>query len=108
MESILRSDVLKLIDTGEPFTMEFVTADRKRGTAGKLIRVENWIKVKQPPVDQRGGTSAAPAPSGTFKDPNHYGNGTINIQNPTFKQLHIHKVHSALILTFNGKKLING
>ena len=30
---ILRSEVMKLADTGEHFDMSFVTADRRRGTA---------------------------------------------------------------------------
>ena len=44
MQTILRSDVLKLIESGEPFSMEFVTADRRRDTDGRLINVENWVK----------------------------------------------------------------
>lgn len=85
METILRSEALRLIETGEPQSFVFVAADRRRGTGGRLIQVENWVMT-----------------GADFKK------GTFNIKNPGNKHAHPMTVHSALILTLNGKKIING
>ena len=108
MDTVLRSDILKILDTGEPFDMEFVTADRRRGTGGKLITVKGWVKQKEQPVEDRPVGQHTPAKQRLVKDPAHRKNGTINIKNPGNKHVHPHKVHVALILTLNGKKVING
>lgn len=107
----MRSECLKIMDSGEPFGLAYVTADRRRGTGGKVVEVENWVKVSTVPE-----VSAADAEAAAGKDvpvtptrkPNHRLHGTINIANPGNKYVHIHKVHVALILTFNGKKVTNG
>jgi hypothetical protein len=109
MDTILRSEVLKEVDSGEPFTMEFVTADRRRGTGGKWIRVENWVKkVGQPAENFPPGKIRRQSIQQPKKDPDHYRHGTFNIENPGNKALHLHKVHTVLIQTFNGKKVVNG
>lgn len=81
----MRSQVLQLLDTGEPATLEFVTADRKRGTGGKWMVLENWVKAG---ADNK--------------------KGTVLMKNPGAKHAHPVPVHIALIQTFNGKKLVNG
>src|SRR5687767_11044912 len=82
-ETILRHEVLKELDTGEPFDdMVFITADRRRGTGGKIKRVNNWVKIK-------GGESVSRLP-GEFsrklptlkRNPQHAEHKTINIYNP--------------------------
>jgi hypothetical protein len=109
MDTILRSEVMKLVDTGDPFTMEFVTADRRRGTGGKLIEVINWVKkVGQPVEDTIPGKHIRRKASEVKKDPDHWRHGTFNIENPGNKALHLHKVHVPLMQTFNGKKIVNG
>jgi hypothetical protein len=107
METILRSDVVRALDEGNPFTMEFITADRRRGTGGKLIKLENWVKHAGQPVDDTL-PGAAAAGEKKKKDPGHYRHGTINVMNPGNKAIHITKVHIPLIQTFNGKKVVNG
>jgi hypothetical protein len=106
MDTILRSEVLKLVDTGASFDMEFVTADRRRGTGGKLIELKAWQKkIGQPVEDTIPGQHIRRTKP---KDPNHYKHGTINVFNPANKAVHPHKVHVPLIQTFNGKKVVNG
>jgi hypothetical protein len=101
--TILRSEVLKQLDTGEPFQMEFVTADRKRGTGGELIKVENWAKHKGNAVQERlPGSTQNPKP----KTQNSI--KVVNIHNPFNKIAHPIAVHLLLILTFNGKRVLNG
>jgi hypothetical protein len=77
-------DVIKAIESGEPFTLIFVTADRRRGTGGELITLENWCKK---------------APGTTPK--------TVRLFNPDNAETHPITVHHKLIQFFNGKRVIN-
>jgi hypothetical protein len=102
-----------LIKTGQPITLEYVTADRKRGTGGELIKCENWQLVRPLPDKQPATTGQAagePAPPATTatKDPNHFQHKTFNIFNPANRSAHVRKVHYRLLLTLNGKRIING
>jgi hypothetical protein len=107
MDTIMRSEVVRQIESGEPFTMEFVKADRRRGIAGELVKVENWIKKPGQPVEDTIPGKYTPKASKT-KNPGHYTHGTFNVHNPGNKIQHIIKVHTVLIQTFNGKKVVNG
>lgn len=108
METILRSEVVKQLDTGEPFDLEFVTANRRKGTGGKLLEVKGWVKKKGKPVEDTVPGSLRQAQADKRKDPNHWRHGTFNIENPGNKALHLYKVHIPLILTFNSKRVVNG
>jgi hypothetical protein len=105
--TILRSEVLRQLDTGEPFSMEFVTADRKRGTGGDLISIKDWQKIK-------GEAVAAEVKPGEHKrkdvvrDPRHFQHKTVNLFNPHNPRQHPISVHLRLIQFFNGKRVING
>jgi hypothetical protein len=110
VETIRRSEAMQFIESGRPFTLEFVTADVKRGTGGELIKVVNWQKVHGSKVDSKEnakGTSGATSDS-TSHNPNHYQHKTFNIFNPANRQLHPHKVHFRLLISLNGKRIING
>lgn len=105
---ILRSEVMKLADTGEHFSMIFVTADRRRGTGGDLIEVRDWQKMDtDSPVEKIPGRFRK-AVRAMKKKPNHWVNKTINIFNPNNSNVHPHKVHFRLIQFFNGKRVLNG
>lgn len=111
MEStILRKHVVAQIFSGEPFDMEFVTADTKRKTGGELISVEGWRVLARD-------TNKGPAPANTSyteplnpdgKDLNHDEHGTVVIHNPGNKRQHFTSVHFDLIQFFNGKRVTNG
>jgi hypothetical protein len=105
VDHILRSEVLKIAESGEHFDMVFVTADRRRGTGGDLIDVKQWQKVdaKRTKPGQRRAPRAQRS-----KDPNHWENKTINICNPNNNSQHPIAVHYRLIQFFNGKRVING
>ncbi|MGN6476310.1 MAG: hypothetical protein ACTHKV_03720 [Flavipsychrobacter sp.] len=107
MDTILRSEVLKQIDSGEPFDLDFITANRSKGTGGRWIELRSWVKVTE---DQEKTSAKANASRQTAasKYPDHYRHGTLNLRNPGNKALHIVKVHTALMQIFNGKKVING
>lgn len=83
--------------------MEFVTADRKRGTGGELIKVENWAKHKGTAVQER---LPAKTANGKLKTANSI--KVVNIHNPFNRIAHPIAVHLLLILTFNGKRVLNG
>src|SRR5689334_18661276 len=107
-QSILRSDVMKLIDNGDEFDMTFITADRKRGTGGELIDVKGWTKMNvQDPIEVLPGRFRRKART-MIRNPNHWEHKTINICNPTNSRMHPHKVHFRLIQIFNSKRVLNG
>jgi hypothetical protein len=104
---ILLRDALRMMDRlnhkGEPipFSLSFVTANRRKDTGGKIKEIKGAILSKHNKalpqhvrtVDGFGGS----------KKPSHYENSTRNIQAPDSS---ITKVHIRLILTFNGQKII--
>lgn len=102
--TILRSEVLKQMDSGEPFTMEFVKADRKRGTGGELVEVRNWVKktngINEARPLQKRSAGKLVGYRGRIK--------VVNIHNPFNKIAHPMGVHLLLMQTFNGKRIING
>ncbi len=107
-ETILRSEVLKQADNGDPFDMVFVTCDRKRGTGGELITVKQWQKIgTDDPLPRMPGQLRKTVKAIT-RNPNHWVNKTLNIFNPNNRALHPIKVHFRLIQFFNGKRVING
>lgn len=107
-ETILRSQVLKEADSGDPFDMELVTCDRKRGTGGELISLKGWQKMGTEEVARKMPSGSRKTAMAMVKNPNHWVNKTINIFNPNNRSLHPIKVHFRLIQFFNGKRVTNG
>jgi len=105
METILRSEAKREIDTGKPFNLAFVTADRRRGTGGEYIEVKNWQKVKEDPAPEALPGKPALKPELT-KKPDHWIHKTFNIFNPANPKQHPIKVHYRLMDVFNGKRII--
>lgn len=107
--TIRRSEALQIIESGVPFTMEFVTADVRRGTGGDLIKVVNWQKVSgQPVAEAVPGQLPAKTTTSESRNPKHFQHKTFNIYNPASRNLHPHKVHFRLLISLNGKRIING
>jgi hypothetical protein len=107
-ETILRSEVLKQADTGDPFDMVLVTCDRKRGTGGELLSVKQWAKMHNIEVAEKMPGTIRKTARAMVKNPHHWVNKTLNIFNPNNKTLHPIKVHFRLIQFFNNKRVING
>lgn len=94
------------LDTGEPFDLVFITADRRRGTGGKIKRVSNFVKIiGSEPVSSLPGEFSRKGPT-LKKDPRHTEHKTINIFNPGNPGDHATKVHWRLIIFFNGKRVL--
>lgn len=102
--TILRSEVIKQLDTGEPFDLVFVTADRNRGTGGDLIEVKQWIKKSTP---QPVGVVGTPTTVGRKKVQARPG-AAIAIFNPISKNIHPITVHFKLMQFFNNQRILNG
>lgn len=108
--TILRSDVLKILDNGEPFEMELVTADRKRGTGGDLIELRGWQKIvgDRQPAGNNSKFNIQNSTLAPTRNPNHRTHKTINLHNPNNPRLHPITAHIRLIQFFNGKRVLNG
>ncbi len=105
-EVISRYDALMEIDTGKAFSLVFVTLDRTRGTGGELREVTNWVKVKQPlEAIQLPGRALNKQEKRNVKQAK--GIKLFNIYNPNDARQHITAVHYALMLFFNGKRIID-
>jgi hypothetical protein len=95
-------EVINHIDTGLPFAMTYVTADRKKGTGGQIKHCKNWVKcdlaTMPEPVLRRNKVYEL------TKNPNHQDHKTKNIMNPATRD--IRKVHIRLITEFNGRRVV--
>ena len=93
------------MNTGERFTITFVSLDKKRKTGGELITLENARKHQAGNItESESKTSEPPLPGETTgTNPNHTRNGTINIK---CADGNIRKVHTRLIVKFNSKEVI--
>lgn len=104
--TIFRHDVLKAIDTGETFDLVFITADRRRGTGGKVKIVKDWAKVKGDPADIRiPGKQLSQTKLCELRKA--AGLKIFNIFNPSDLSDHIISVHYQLMMIFNGKRIID-
>jgi hypothetical protein len=107
MNYILLRDALSEIDRVDhngnpvPFSLRFVTADRKRDTGGEIIAVKNAVKCvgkKNGEVVFLGKEITAPR-----RNAHHWENSTRNI---ALENGGIRKIHIRLIIEFNGQKVI--
>lgn len=99
MAIITLREALKEMETGNLFSISFVTADKSRQTGGDIIQLENCrIRTKEEKEDVF--KSSVPQKG---KKQNHATHSTRNIILANGK---IRKVHIRLILQFNGQNLI--
>jgi hypothetical protein len=99
MDTISLNEVITRIDQGKTFDFAFVTANKKKGTGGEWIALENVCKHNYLTAEER--LSRIHSKSPVRKDPRHYPNSTRNIRIMT--NGNIVKVHLRLIRRFNGK-----
>jgi hypothetical protein len=115
--TILRRQVYKELQSGEPFDMVFITADRRRKTGGEIVNATGWIVCGSSEESSKPGVKNNSKPKVLSseelpdtkepKDPHHKDHGTINIYNPANSGIHPISVHFDLIQFFNGKRVIN-
>jgi hypothetical protein len=104
---ITLSEVLEHMQSGAPFAITYCTADRKRGTGGKLRHIPqaNICKLSAMPANilRRNGISVTTLGSDT-RWADHHAHKTRNIYVP--KSQEIKKLHIKLITEYNGKRVI--
>jgi hypothetical protein len=94
------AQVLKHVDSGLPFDMLAISADRRRGIAGKKIELRKWTKNHQP---QNSTQPKGRVHQAIRRDPNVFDNKTRILFNP--KNGSKKTVHIKLIKIFNGKEV---
>lgn len=102
---ITLSEVLRIYETGEAFSIAFITADRRKGTGGerRYYPVAQRCRLHEMPANllKRNGFAST---SVDKKSPNHWENKTRNIYIPATGE--IKKVHIKLIVAFNNKRVL--
>jgi hypothetical protein len=105
METITLKEVLDAMDAGQPFSIAFVTADRRKNTGGEWIEVEKAYKSGYvDPEARKQMQKLQPASDMIKRAPNHYENSTRNIVIAANSD--VRKVHIRLIRKFNGKTVV--
>jgi hypothetical protein len=105
MDTILRSEAKKIIDSGVPFSLSFIKADRRRGLAGEYAEVKHWQKVTAAAEAEAIPNQPELKPE-LVKNPNHWANKTFNIYDPADPKQHPVKVHYRLMHVFNEKLIV--
>ena len=100
MQSITLQQVVQHMDSGNPFSIAFVTADAKKKTGGEWVTIPEAVKHEFATRKEMAAIArAAPKTQMVHKNPNHYQNSTRNIRLPNAE---IRKVHLRLITVFNN------
>lgn len=102
-DSILFKDMIAYLDSGQPFSLSFVTHDKKRGTGGEWINVKSAVKFMAKGQLAKSIEAAQPSFTMISRNPKHFENSTRNIK---LENGSIRKVHIRLIRLFNNKTVI--
>jgi len=89
------------MDTGDPFHIVFITADRKRGTGGDIKELDGWKKTTHQREQKLPGDFATVAKSTTTAAPRK----TITIFNPLDPSDHAISVHIRTMVFFNHQRI---
>lgn len=106
MEMIKLNEVLKVMETGENFAIDFVTFDKRRKTGG-IIRQIPEARLCKSKKSLELSTDKPQVKKKPKVNPNHWVNATrsIRIIVDGIESSHIRKIHIFLIVRFNGKKV---
>jgi hypothetical protein len=103
-DTILFADVIEYMDSGQPFSLSFVSCDKKRKKAGEWVEIKSAVKFMA--LDKNRQTAievTQPIFKGLSKNPHHFENATRNIK---LQNGQLRKIHIRLIRVFNNKKVI--
>jgi hypothetical protein len=87
MGIISLDEVIRAMETGEPFTLTAIELDLNRNKGGKRLVVKDWVLCK---------------PGNSVKS-FHYRNNTRNIKNPANDE--VRAIHPLLITHFNEQEV---
>lgn len=102
-DTVLFKDMIEYMDSGQPFSLSFVTFDKKRDKGGEWINIQSAVKHMAKAAAQKAITAAQPTFNVVSKNPHHFENATRNIK---LKNGSIRKIHIRLVRIFNNKKVI--
>lgn len=97
-------DVLADMRKGSPFSIEWVSADIKRKTAGRWLEVKAAVLSASSPAKKPGTRGAEEKAKATTRLPRSIENDTINIT--SLANQRVITVHVRLIKVYNGKTVI--
>lgn len=102
---IQRHEAVQAINKGTACIIEFVEADRRRGTGGKLRKLVNWARLtKDVDVDGLAGIYSSQQTWDRQKET--LGNEVIMMYDPDNTMKHPIPVHYWLLCSYNGKRII--
>lgn len=106
--TILFDEGMALIRSGQLFDIEYVEANRQKGTGGRLVALSRVIISTAASGYEKKETTVGAAEPKAKKNPHHYANSTINIycQSEKDRRARIKTVHVRLITRINGKDVI--
>lgn len=94
-------EVMEHVRSGKPFSISWVTADRRRRTGGKIKHLINAV-ITEPKASRSKSTETIKSEGKIWEsNPNHYANDTINVRKMGTEN--ITKIHPMLITVFNGR-----
>lgn len=113
LPTIKLGEALRIIDSGAQFSAQWYTADRKKGTGGKMVAIMKAVKANETAWPPPGGSGTenkdvqvTVASNEGGKDPRHWDNRTRNIK--AVGTQNIRKLHIRLLTHFNNHKVIWG
>ena len=103
MEVLNLQQVLDVFNSGEVFSVRYVSLDKKRKTGGKIIEMKSVICPKRKPNAPK--STKVSTSNGTK---NHFDNATRTVQKVADGHVTsaVKSVHIFLILEVNGKKMV--
>jgi hypothetical protein len=101
IQLISLNEVLRLMDTGEKFSISFVTANRIKRTGGKIVTIRHAKKLGNNGPQPARYSIAKNGKKVRSRNPDHYKNFTRNIHDMSNHKTI--KIHCRLITQFNKK-----
>ena len=101
-ETIGLAQMIEFMDSGQTFSIAFITCNIQKNTGGEYIFYDECTKHGHQTKEQRKQRRESGDPKQViFRNPNHYENSTRNIKRLSSGELVC--VHLRLIRRFNGK-----
>lgn len=107
MHTMLRSEAVKMINSGIAVTVEFVECNRKKGTGGRLRKLVNWCRLSID-VAEKGVVGIYQGKETWARKNDTLDNDIIMMRDPDNNMKHPIPVHYWLLCSINGKRIING
>lgn len=105
LQVIQRWEAVQLINSGVPVTVEFVEADRRRGTGGRLRKLVNWAILTKD-IDTSGLAAHVQRKQTWQRQKITLDNEIIMMYDPDNNMKHPIPVHYWLLCTINGKRIV--